>query len=63
MTIVTYPFRVKHNGKYYAPGEPITVDDATGYVAQGASELPCEVKEEEKPTAVKRGGRPKKTVS
>lgn len=62
MVRVAYPFRVKHGGKYYAPGEPITVSNAAAYVAQGAVELPGEVEVEEKPV-VKRGGRPKKAVS
>lgn len=31
-----YPFRVKSNGKYYAPGEAIQVDDVQEAVEQGA---------------------------
>lgn len=34
--VIKFPFRVKLGGKYYAPNEPIKVNDASGYVAQGA---------------------------
>lgn len=34
--IVTYPFRVKYMGRFYAPYEKITVEDAEDAVRQGA---------------------------
>lgn len=26
--VVTYPYRVKYNGKYYAPGAPVDVKES-----------------------------------
>lgn len=34
--IVTYPFHVKYMGRFYAPYEKITVEDAQDAVRQGA---------------------------
>lgn len=36
MGAVKYPFRVKCNGTYYAPGEVIEVDNVAEAVEQGA---------------------------
>lgn len=62
---VKYPFRVKYNGEYYAPGEPIAVDDVAAAVELGAKVIqqiesvaePMEVLVE----SVKKPGRPRKT--
>lgn len=48
---VAYPYRVKHKGVYYAPGEAVEVDDAEEAVKNGAK--PVELKPAPK-------GRPKK---
>lgn len=37
MPYIKYPFRVKHAGREYAPGEAIAVKDAAQYLAQGAA--------------------------
>lgn len=47
---VKFPFRVKANGEYYAPGEAVEVEDVAAAVAHGA-----EVIEEPKPEAPARG--------
>lgn len=36
MIRVKYPFRVKHDGRDYAPNEPIEVKDAAGHLLRGA---------------------------
>lgn len=28
--VMTYPYRVKYDGKYYAPGDPVEVVEVTG---------------------------------
>lgn len=36
MTLVKYPYHVRHDGRDYAPGEPIAVDDASDHLKRGA---------------------------
>lgn len=36
MTLIKYPYHVRHDGRDYAPGEPIAVEDATGHLKRGA---------------------------
>lgn len=55
---VCYPFRVKANGEYYAPGAVIEVEDTAAAVAQGATAVADEP--EERPDAPKGRGRSKK---
>lgn len=37
MIRVRYPFHVKHDGRDYAPNEPIEVKDAAEHLLRGAS--------------------------
>lgn len=66
MAVVTFPFHVKSKGRYYAPYEKITVENAEEAVKQGATiveVLPEDKKEPEKPKQEKpkaKGGRPRK---
>lgn len=39
MAFVKFPVKVKVDGEYYAPGTIIVVDNAEGYVKQGAVEV------------------------
>lgn len=62
---VAYPFRVKYNGQYYAPSEPIAVDDVAAAVELGA-EVIQEIESVAEPMEVlgepvRKPGRPKKT--
>lgn len=43
MPWVKYPFRVRHDGANYAPGETIEVPDVTEHVKRGATEVVREV--------------------
>lgn len=50
---VRFPFHVKANGKYYAPGEAVEVADVAAAVSQGAelaegTETPAEARTEAK---------------
>ena len=36
MMLVKYPYHVRHDGRDYAPGEPIAVDDAAVHLLRGA---------------------------
>lgn len=36
MMLVKYPYHVRHDGRDYAPGEPIEVEDAAGHLLRGA---------------------------
>ncbi len=56
---VCYPFRVKANGRYYAPGEVFEVEDTASAAAQGATVVTDEP--EEHANGPVRRGRPKKT--
>ena len=66
MAVVTFPFHVKSKGRYYAPSEKITVENAEEAVNQGATiveVLPEDKKEPKKPKQEKpkaKGGRPRK---
>lgn len=68
MDKIRFPFRVKVNGAYYAPGEVIQVENADEFVRQGAevvSRLADEKEDglfsDEAREPPKRPGRPKKS--
>lgn len=44
MMKVTFPFRVKSGGKYYAPGELVEVEDVDAAIMDGAKPIPEEQK-------------------
>lgn len=52
MMLVKYPYHVRHDGRDYAPGEPIEVDDAAGHLLRGA--VIAEADESPKPAPKKR---------
>jgi hypothetical protein len=72
MAWVKYPFRVKCDGVYYAPFEPVFVEDLEAALARGAEavvnaptrdsdvQTSNDTAKVEKP--VRRAGRPKKTA-
>lgn len=44
---VTFPFRVKYNGKYYAPGDVVKVDDIDDAISNGAEVFGSDEKDSE----------------
>lgn len=44
MAKVTFPFRVKSGGKYYAPGELVEVENVDDAIMDGATPIPEEQK-------------------
>ena len=49
MNWIRYPFHVKHDGRDYAPGVPIMVENAEEYLARGAELVPEDEIPKDKP--------------
>lgn len=44
---VKFPFRVKYNGAYYAPGDTVKVDDVDEAISNGAEIISAEEKKKD----------------
>lgn len=57
---VKFPFRVKCNGEYYAPGDPVKVDDVDEAVFRGAEVISTEEKKPESKVETEKPPNPQK---